>query len=110
MIPDCRHSGGMTDRSDNSTFLLPGMHSPEEIHRTIVNLDSQSFGLAIGSLLERAFDLLSQFDWIHSSGSHLNLISHSDDAFKPQHTLLGILPLMPEINITLKRHPSIGYR
>ena len=110
MIPDFRHSRGMTDRSDNSTFLLPGMHSPEQIDSTLMDLDPQSFSLAISSLLERAFNLLSQFHWIHSSWSHLNLIGHSDDPFEPQHRLLGILPLMPEIDITLERYPTLGYR
>ena len=110
MVPDCRHAGGMTDRSDNSTFLLPGMHAAEEIDGTIVDLDPQSLGFAICSLLQRAFNLFSQFHWIYCFRSNLNLIGYSDDTFKPQHGLLGILTLTPEIHIALKGHPSVGYR
>ena len=110
MIPDRRYSRGVTDRSDNSTFLLPGMHSAEEVDNTVVDLDPQSLGFPIGSLLERAFNLFSQFLWIHSFWIHPNLVGYSDYAFKSLHRLLSVLPLVPEIDIALKRYPTVGYR
>ena len=44
MIPDHRNSWRMTNRSDNSTFLLPRVNAAEQVDGAIVDLNPQSLG------------------------------------------------------------------
>ena len=49
MISYLRHAGRVADRTEHGSSLLPGMNATPEIDRTVVNLDPQTFGLAISA-------------------------------------------------------------
>src|SRR5512132_3361252 len=109
MIPDCRNPRGMTDRSDNSTFLLPRVHSTEQVDSTIVDLDPQSLSLAIGAALQGVLNLFPKFFCVDLFRRYGDLVGHPDDTLKPQYREFGVFALLPEVHISLKSHPAARY-
>jgi hypothetical protein len=73
----------MTNRSDNRSFLLPGVNTAKQIDRAILDLDSQSLGFAIGAALEGVLNLFAQFFRVHFSRQNSDFVNYTDDTIQP---------------------------
>jgi hypothetical protein len=106
MILDLCDTNGMTDRADNSTFLLPRVNAAKQVYRTIVDLDSYSLGLATGATLQGVLNLFPQFFRFDFPGRNGDLVDDADNTSQPQNGPFCILPFVPPDCLSLERHPA----
>src|SRR6185503_15190345 len=86
------------------------MYPAPQIHCTVMHVDAQAFGFAIGAPFKRELDMFAKFARIDWPLADRDLVRHSHYAGQAQNGAFSIFALAPIVHISLEGHPTVTYR
>ena len=83
------------------------MHRSGELHRSVVHVDLNVFGVALRSSLERPFDLVLNYVGPDITAGSPRSCSHPTDTCQVPHGPLGGVALVPCTHLAFEVHPAV---
>src|ERR1043166_1859900 len=108
VILDLHHTRSVADRAEHRPLFLPRMNSSPENDRTVMDLDSQTFSLAVSASLQCVLNLLTQLFLINCLFTNRDLVAHANDPGESPEHFFSVGALAPVIYFPFERHPAIG--